>query len=317
VHIAIMTAATLALGAMNFGKRTPEAEARRIIDVALESGVHFIDTANVYNDGESERIVGRALAGGRRDKVKIATKVGFMRVGGKPEGLARGRVIAACDESLGRLATDRIDVYYLHVPDRATPIEETLDAIGELLVTKRILGWGVSNYASWQILEIFHLCDARGMARPVMSQLLYNLAVRQLEIEYFKFTAKYRIHTTVYNALAGGLLAGRQRPGAQPEKGSRFDANPLYQRRYFTDKIFAFRDAIAKIADAAGLPSAELAYAWLAGRPGVDSILVGPADVAQMEVAIRGAQRTLTDDTLARIDQLYADYAGTDASYAR
>lgn len=147
---------------MNFGKRTPEVEARRIIDRALERGVNHIDTANAYVDGESERIVGRALAG-RRDVVYLATKVGLsriggetsglFRIGGRSEGLSRARILAACDESLSRLGTDVADLYYLHVPDRDTAIEESLSAMAELLRIGKIRGWAVSNYASWQVLR--------------------------------------------------------------------------------------------------------------------------------------------------------------------
>ena len=143
----------LVLGAMNFGRRTPEAESRKIIDRALELGIRHFDTANAYNDGESERVLGRALEG-RRCDVVIATKVGFGKVGGKMEGLSKNRVIWAIDESLERLGTDYVDLYYLHVPDRSTPIEETLEGVAEVLSKGRTKHWAVSNYSSWQVLEM-------------------------------------------------------------------------------------------------------------------------------------------------------------------
>ena len=139
------------LGAMNFGKRTPEAESKAILRRALELGIVHIDTANAYGEGISETIVGEALRG-QRDKVTIATKCGFGRIAGKPEGLSRARIREAIDASLSRLGTDWVDVYYLHVPDHETPIDETLDGVAELLEQKKILGWGVSNYAAWQVL---------------------------------------------------------------------------------------------------------------------------------------------------------------------
>ena len=193
----------LTVGTLNFGKRTTAAESERIVERALERGLVFFDTANAYVDGDSERILGRALRS-RRDQVGIATKVGFGRVQGKSEGLSPARVLAALDESLGRLGTDYVDLYYLHVPDYTTPIEQTLDAVQQLLSAKKILHFGISNYASWQILAFMMSCDRRGIERPVASQVLYNLLIRQLDIEYFKFVREHPIHTSVYNALAGG-----------------------------------------------------------------------------------------------------------------
>ena len=175
---------------MNFGKRTPAPEARRIVDRAIERGVRFFDTANVYGNGESERILGQALRG-RRAEVGIATKVGIARVQGRPEGLSAARVERALEESLERLGTDFVDLFYLHAPDPATPIEETLEAMGRVLQAGKARHWGVSNFAAWQILELNTLCDARGLPRPAVSQVLYNLLVRQIELEYLPFTRRY------------------------------------------------------------------------------------------------------------------------------
>lgn len=298
----------LAVGTMNFGKRTSVAESTRIVERALERGLTLFDTANVYNQGESERILGRAL-GRRRGGVRIATKVGFDRVDGRAEGLGAAAIARALDASLQRLGTDWVDVYYLHAPDSATPIEETLDAIGAQLATGRIRAFGVSNYAAWQVLEIFQLCAERGLPRPVLSQVIYNLLVRQLEIEYFRFAARYRLHTTIYNPLAGGLLSGKA--------GTRFESNPMYQRRYLTERFFALVEAYRQVAADDGLALVELAYAWVAGRPGVDSILVGPADMAQLDAAIDGCSRQLAPSTRGRIDEIYRAFQGTDACYAR
>jgi aryl-alcohol dehydrogenase-like predicted oxidoreductase len=317
--------ALLALGTMNFGKRTPEADARRIIDRALDQGVVLLDTANAYVDGESERIVGRALRG-RRDAALVATKVGLLRfggelsglirVGGRAEGLSRARILQACDESLERLGTEYIDVYYLHAPDRETPIEESLSGVAELLRAGKIRGWAVSNFASWQVLEMLGWCDREGMARPIMAQQMYNLLVRQLDVEYLAFAAKYRLATTVYNPLAGGLLAGRHAPG-EPPAGSRFDANPMYQRRYWTERLHAQVEDYRALAAALGMSLVTLAYAWLASRPGVDSILVGPGTVAHLDDALAATALRLDAETLRRIDDLHRTHQGTDATYAR
>lgn len=308
--------AALAIGTMNFGKRTPEGEAARIVARALDQGITVFDTANAYVDGESERILGRALRG-RRDGAVIATKVGFGRVGGKPEGLAPARVRAALDESLQRLGTGRVDVYYLHVPDRATPIEETLGAVGDLLREGKALAFGVSNYASWEILEIVSACDSLGMPRPVVAQQLYNLLIRQLDVEYMRFAARYGLHTTVYNPLAGGLLTGRYRPGDAIAAGSRFEKNRLYQGRYWSPRMLELAEGYRAIAEGAGLTPVALAYAWLAQAPGVDSILVGPGSVAHLDDAVAGCKIALTPAITSAIDEVHRAHLGTETTYAR
>jgi len=304
----------IALGTMNFGKRTPEPIAQRIIARAIEHGIALLDTANAYNDGESERIVGRAIAG-RRDQFILATKVGLGRAKGGPEGLAKSRILAACDESLGRLGTDHIDIYYLHVPDHATPIEETLEAVASLISTGKIRSWAVSNYASWQVLEMLQLGERSGLARPVMSQVIYNLLIRQLEYEYFRFATRYRLHTTVYNPLAGGLLSGKYRPGSKWEPGGRFGTNTMYQRRYWSERLLELVENYEKVA--APLELVTLSYAWIAGRPGIDSILVGPGSVEHLDAAVRGCEEVLSPETRQEIDAIHHVYVGSDATYAR
>jgi aryl-alcohol dehydrogenase-like predicted oxidoreductase len=308
--------AILSLGCMNFGKRTRKADALAIVDRALDAGIGLLDTANVYNDGASEVIVGEALRG-RRDAALVATKVGAGRVGGRPEGLGRARVLAACDESLARLGIERIDLYYLHVPDHGTPIEDTLDAIGELLRAGKIAHWGVSNYASWQILELRQLATAAGIPVPAVSQVLYNPLIRQLDVEYFKFTRRFPMHTTVYNPLAGGLLTGQHADGVDSAVNARFDGNAMYRRRYWRSAMFAAVAELAAVAAAEGLTLVELAYAFALGRPGVDSVLVGPGSLAHLEVALTARDKRLSPEALARLDAVHQELVGTDASYAR
>lgn len=311
-----MPTATLTLGTMNFGKRTPEEIARRIVDRALEQGLTLFDTANFYGDGVSETILGRALAD-RRERARIATKVGLLRVGGKSEGLSARRIPVALDESLARLKTDFVDLYYLHAPDPGTPFEETLDALAPLLASGKIRAWGVSNFASWQILELMRLADARGMPQPQVSQVLYNLLIRQLDLEYFAFTRAHPIHNTVYNPLAGGLLARKPEVGAAIPKGSRFDTNRMYPARYWSDALMGLTAQYAAVAEEAGVDLVTLSYAWLAQRPGVDSILVGPGSLEHLEAATAALGATLSAETLARIDQVHRAFVGTDVSYAR
>ncbi|HEX2880558.1 MAG TPA: aldo/keto reductase, partial [Polyangiaceae bacterium] len=306
----------LILGTMNFGKRTAEPDALRILDCALERGVTFWDTANAYVNGEGERILGKALRG-RRDRVLVASKVGLWRSGGttagllqsggQAEGLSRARIFAACDESLQRLQTDYLDLYFLHVPDPSTPIEESLSAMAELIRLGKIRSWGTSNYASWQMLEMIQWCDREGVQRPLLTQQIYNLSVRQLDIEYFAFASKYRLHTAVYNPLAGGLLSGKHQFG-EPPAGSRFQNNAMYQARYWSERSFAAVASYQAVANELGVDLATLAYAWLGTRSGVDSILIGPGSVEHLEHALRARELRLDANTIQRLDALYIQH---------
>lgn len=315
----------LVLGTMNFGRRTPELDAAQMVDRALERGLVHFDTANAYVDGEGERILGRALKG-KRERALIATKVGLSRVGGtqsgliqsggKSEGLSKARVITACEESLTRLGTDYVDLYFLHVPDANTAIEESLEGLAQLLRTGKIRGWATSNYAAWQLLEMLTWGDAHALPRPILAQQMYNLLVRQLDLEYFAFAARYGLHTCVYNPLAGGLLAGHHRWGAPPG-GSRFDGNPMYQRRYYSEEQLRRVEDYRHVADGLGLSLAALSMAWLAERPGVDSIAIGPGTLEQLDQALDAVHVKLDPETRATLDTLHTAHMGTDARYAR
>lgn len=305
--------APFALGCMNFGKRTEKADALRILDRAFEAGVGLFDTANVYTDGESERIVGQAARG---KDVLVASKVGLGRAAGRSEGLAPGTIHAACDASLKRLGRDWIDLYYLHAPDHGTPIADTLGAVAELLAAGKIRSWGVSNFASWQILEARLAAAELGMAPPAVAQQLYNVLVRQLDVEYFRFAERYPIHTTVYNPLAGGLLVGKLAEYGAVPRGSRFDGNALYRRRYWHHALFEGAEELAAIASAEGMSLVGLAYAYVRSHPGVHSVLVGPGAIEHLEAALL-APTDLSPQARTAIDGVYTELVGTDARYAR
>jgi aryl-alcohol dehydrogenase-like predicted oxidoreductase len=306
--------ARYALGCMNFGWRTPKADALRILARAMDEGVGLLDTANIYADGESERIVGEAARG--RD-VLVASKVGYARVGGRLEGLGREAVMSACDASLSRLKRDRIDLYYLHVPDGETALEETLGALHDLLSVGKIGAWGVSNHAAWQILELSQLARSFELPPPAAAQQLYNVLVRQLDIEYFAYTRRHPLHTTVYNALAGGLLTGVYRFEDDAPKGTRFDKSPIYRRRYWQRALFEAVEQLKEVAAAEGVSLARLAYAFLLRRPGVDSVVLGPRNEAHLEDALAARGHVLSPDALAKIDAVHVGLVGTDVHYAR
>src|SRR6266566_4306737 len=250
----------LVVGTMNFGKRTAEPEAHRIVHGALERGLNFFDTANAYVQGESERILGRAL-GNRRGQARIATKVGFGASMANPEGLAPERIASALDESLARLGTDRVELYYFHKPDHSRELAPSLRAMEKLIASGKVGAFGASNFASWQLLEMAHL----GLNPP----------------------------------------------------GSRFEKNSLYQQRYLSDRFFDLAEAFGRLAAEAGRTPVELAYQWVAARPGVDSILLGPASVEQLDAAVDAVDKTLPKEVIDRADELYRAFQGTDASYAR
>jgi aryl-alcohol dehydrogenase-like predicted oxidoreductase len=301
---------------MNFGKRTAPDESERIVGRALERGLSWFDTANVYNDGESEKILGRAL-GAERSRCIVATKVGLARTAGKAEGLRPERILAAIDESLARLGMTHVDLYYLHAPDHATPIDETLGAVAEVGKSGKARAWGMSNYASWQVLEAMGIAEKRGMPGPVVGQQIYNAIIRQLDVEWFAFAKAHPIHTTIYNPLAGGFLAKKYVREEKPAAGSRFDGNAMYQRRYWSERMFTLASAFEEIAKGERISSAELAYGWVAARGGVDSILLGPASVAQLDAGIDGCARAISTEARRKVDDLYRAFQGTDASYAR
>lgn len=301
----------IVLGTMNLGSRTADDESRRILSRAIERGVTRIDTANAYSEGRSEALVGEIA---RSHPVEITTKVGIGTLRGKPEGLAPETIHAALDASLRRLGRERVERYYLHKPDPGTALRATLDALEAENARGRIAAWGLSNFAAWQTLEAIHLG-----AKPVAAQLLYNALVRDLEHEWLSFSAAYAVPVEAYNPLAGGLLTrGRLARDAAPPAGSRFDKNPLYRKRYWSERMFALAGKLDGLASQAGIELVALAYRWLAGAPGVAAIIIGPASVAHLDDALDAIEQGPLPDDLARaIDGAYREHRGTDARYAR
>lgn len=272
----------LCLGTMMFGGVTNEADARAIIGDAIEHGINFIDTADVYNGGDSERVVGRAIAA-QRDKWVLATKVGN-QVGDWPNeaGLSRRRVFHAVEQSLARLGTDYIDIYYLHRPDPLTPLEETLRALGQLLAQGKIRYYGLSNFAAWQIAEAVHLARQLGIPAAVVSQPYYNAANRMPEVEHLPAAAHHGLGVVPYSPLARGVLTGKYRPGAAPEQGSRIARNdPRALQTEWRPESLALAEAIGAEARARGISTAEFAFAWVLNNRHVTSVIGGPRTLEQ------------------------------------
>jgi aryl-alcohol dehydrogenase-like predicted oxidoreductase len=295
----------LCLGTMMFGGVTDDAEALRIIDDAHEHGINFIDTADIYSGGASERLVGRAIAA-QRDQWVLATKVGNP-TGPSPneQGLSRKRLFQAVEQSLRRLGTDYIDIYYLHRPDPATPLEQTLRALGDLTAQGKIRYFGVSNFSGWQVAEAVHLCRQLGIAGPVVSQPYYNAANRMPEVEHLPACAHHGVGVVSYSPLARGVLTGKYAPGATPDAGSRIgrhDRRALQTEWRPESLLLAQR--IDEQAQARGISSAELAFAWVLNNRLVSAVIGGPRTLAQWRSYRAALAYHFTDEDEALFDRL-------------
>lgn len=308
----------LSFGTMTFGKQTDEATAHRMVDCCLDAGINFFDTANVYNLGAAESIFGKTLKG-RRDKVILATKV-RNKVGDAPDdvGLSRAAMRKAIDASLQRLGTDYVDVYYLHLPDYSTPIEETLETMQELVRAGKVRFPAVSNYAAWQVAEILCICEKRGYQPYFISQPIYNLIARAIEDEYLPFCRRFGVAVVPYNPLAGGLLTGKHSRQSGPIPGTRFDANQMYLDRYWHDDDFAAVEELRTIAAGAGKTLVELAFQWLLAQPMVDSIILGASRLEQLQENLKAAEgSTLDKPVLERCDAVWKRLRGITPKYNR
>ncbi|MEY3214598.1 MAG: hypothetical protein RIT28_5079 [Pseudomonadota bacterium] len=309
------SAPLIVLGTMNFGARTPDAEARRVIQRAVERGVTHLDTANAYAEGASERLVGEALRS--FPELHVATKVGIGTMRGPAEGLSRARLAVAIPESLARLGRSSVPLLYLHQPDAKVSRDEVLDGVEDALSRGWIGAWALSNHSAWSSLALIYAAEARGLPRPVAGQMLYNTIIRDLEHEYLSFARATGLTTVVYNPLAGGLLTGlHPREAALP--GTRLAKNPTYQRRYGSARLRELVDELRGVAEAAGITLTALAYRWLVSQPGVDGVLIGPGTVRHLDEALDALHAgPLSDEVRREADKAWKAWRGTDAVYAR
>ncbi|HVA00086.1 MAG TPA: aldo/keto reductase [Terriglobia bacterium] len=308
----------VSFGTMTFGGQTDEATARRMIDRCFDAGLNCFDTANVYNQGMAETIVGKLLRG-RRDNIVLATKVrGKMGDGPDAAGLSRAAIHKAIDQSLKRLGTDYVDLYYLHLPDYDVPIEETLAAVDDLVRAGKVRYPAVSNYAAWQVAEIHCISQQKGYKAPHLSQPMYNLLARAIEDEYLPFCKKFGVGVASYNPLAGGLLTGKHPRGQQPVAGSRFDGNQMYLSRYWHEDDFAAVEELREIALEAGKSLVELALQWLLSQEAVDSIILGASRLEQLEENLKACEGPRLDTAvLARCDEVWNRLRGVTPKYNR
>jgi aryl-alcohol dehydrogenase-like predicted oxidoreductase len=300
----------ICLGTMNFGPQTEEPVAHRIMDRAVEAGINFFDTANVYgwgeNKGRTETIIGRWLAqgGGRRERIVLATKV-YAPMLDIPNGgrLSAYHIRRACDDSLRRLQTDRIDLYQMHHVDRDTPWEEIWQAMEILVQQGKVIYVGSSNFAAWNIVQANEAAARRSFLGLVSEQSLYNLSARTIELEVLPACRAYGVGVIPWSPLAGGLLGGVL---AKAKEGRRADE----RIRGRIEKNRPALERYEKLCADMGEKPANVGVAWLLHRPGVTAPIVGPRTIEQLEDALRAERVKLGDDVLKALDEIWPGPGG-------
>lgn len=274
----------LCLGAMMFGGAAGETVAGDIIASARDAGVNFIDTADMYNGGESERVVGRAIAAHREHWV-LATKVGNpMGTGPNEKGMSRKWIMQAVDASLKRLGTDYIDLLYIHKADFDAPLSEMVHAFADLVRMGKINYFGVSNFKAWRLAETMSLAEKAGIQGPVATQPLYNLVNREAEVEHLPAAHFYGVGVVTYSPLARGILTGKYRPNEMPEQGSRAARGDVrMMEAEWRPESLLVAEKLARYAEVKGAKSAHIAQQWVMRNRLVSSTIVGPRTMAQWQ----------------------------------
>jgi aryl-alcohol dehydrogenase-like predicted oxidoreductase len=296
------------IGCNNFGMRIDESGTKAVVDAAFDAGITFFDTAESYGGaepGRSEEFLGKALAG-RRDDAVVATKFGSRQVAGTyPAGGSRRYVADAVERSLRRLGTDYIDLYYLHRPDPGTPIEETLGALADLVHAGKVRYLGASNFAAWQLADAHHVADRAHQPRFVATQDEWSLLRRRVEREIVPAANQFRIGVVPYFPLASGLLTGKYRRGEDAPEGTRFAAIPPFSSG-FSERDWDRTERLVGFADERGHTPLELAMSWLAGQPGVASVIAGATSPEQVAANAASIEWDLTDGDRLVVDELLA-----------
>ncbi len=300
----------LCLGTMNFGPETSEADSFAIMDRALELGINFFDTANVYGwrrgEGVTEQIIGRWLAqgGGRREQIVLATKVyGAMGDGPNDRGLSAYHIRRACEESLRRLQTDHIDLYQMHHVDRETPWEEIWQAMEQLVREGKVLYVGSSNFAGWHIAQAQCAAAERHFMGLVSEQSLYNLSARTIELEVIPACRAYGLGVLPWSPLAGGMLAGALRKVKEGRRASKRVQKAVERHR---TQLEAYESLCREL----GERPADVALAWLLHNPDVTAPIIGPRTLEQLESSMRALEIRLSDEVLARLDEIWPGPGG-------
>jgi len=295
----------LCLGTMMFGGATDEATANKIVAKARDQGVNFIDTADQYSQGKSEEVTGRAIGNRRHDWV-LATKVcNQMGEGANRAGLSRKWVMQAADESLRRLGTDYIDIYYLHKEDPATPLAETVRAMGDLMRAGKIRYFGVSNHRGWRVAEICNLCDKMGIDRPIVSQPYYHALYRVVEVEHLPACANYGLGVVSYSPLARGVLTGKYQPGADAPKDTRAGrADARMLQTEFRPETLEAAQKVKAYAEKRGVSPSHFAVAWVLNNKLITGVIGGPRTEQQWDDYVKALDFKFTKEDEAFVDDL-------------
>jgi aryl-alcohol dehydrogenase-like predicted oxidoreductase len=303
-----VSVSTLCLGTMMFGDRTTEAEAIEIVAACRDAGVNFIDSADVYVEGESERITGRAIAGDRNRWV-LATKVAnpMGEHDRNRRGLSRRWLNQAIDESLVRLGTDHVDVWYLHREDPHTPLAETIGAVADIVRAGKVRYLGISNHRAWRMAEIVHLCREAGMPTPAVCQPYYNAFNRMPEVEVLPACGHYGIGVAPYSPIARGVLAGKYRPGEAPPADSRAARNDRrIMQTEWREESLVLAQRVADHARSRGVTPSQFAVAWVLNNRFVTSAIVGPRTLGQMQEYLGCTEFAFEPGDEALIDAMVA-----------
>lgn len=293
------------LGTMMFGDRTSDRDAIEIVAHARDHGVNFIDTADVYSKGASERITGAAIRETRSEWI-LATKVGNSMAPGTRNdgGLSRRWIHAECDASLARLATSYIDIYYFHLDDHATPLDESIAAVGELIRAGKVRYFGVSNFRGWRIAEVSRVCESLGVPRPVVCQPYYNLLNRMPEVEVLPACDHYGLGVASYSPIARGVLTGKYAPGLVPDDSRAARNDRRMMETEFRAESFAIAAKLKAHAEATGRTPTALALAWLWANRIVSSVIAGPRTIEQWRDYVAAVGTPWSDDDEALVDTL-------------
>jgi aryl-alcohol dehydrogenase-like predicted oxidoreductase len=303
----------LTLGTMTFGGQGAFAKtgntdvkgARRLIDMSIAAGVNSIDTADIYSAGASEEIIGEALSDGRREKMILATKVRFPTgaKGPNERGLSRHHIVRACEDSLRRLRTDHIDLYWCHEWDGLTPLEETLAAFDDLTRAGKIGYVGVSNFSGWHVMKMIAAAEREGLIRPVAQQIHYTLQAREAEYELLPIGVDQGIGSVIWSPLAGGLLSGKYRRGQPEPEGTRKAASWNEPPVYDVEALYDVVEALVEVADGReNTSAAQVALAWLLSRPSISSLVIGARTEEQLAANLKTTQTVLNDAELAKLE---------------
>ncbi len=294
----------ICLGTNNFGRQLDGKKSEVVISKALDLGINIIDTANVYADGKSEEIIGRALRG-NRGQVLIATKVG-MQVGDDPEsaGLSRVHLDAQVAKSLNRLGTDYIDLYYMHMFDPNVPLEETLTALDSLARKGIVRQIGVSNFRPEQLDAAMKLCERLGLTKPVAVQPAYSLMAREPEKDLLPYCVRHELGVFTYSPLWGGFLTGKYSPGAPPPEGSRASASPRNWDRVSKQGDFQTLEKLKAVAARAKIPLAQLSIAWILRNPAVTAPIVGASRPEQVAENCEILETKVADEVFGELESV-------------